>query len=129
MHTSLITISVRHTEENILEGGTEQMLSSRHGVSGRPLSPLEVWQSWAVLARQLRAMLNPDGAAHAICDGVVEALSELGLHSHEHDLSQSTDGPLLPGDQFTAPHGGGSYRVVGVRPEGRELIVRWEPNT
>lgn len=127
-HTSLITITVRHTDENILEGGTEQLLSSMHGVTKRPLLPIEVWQSWVVLSRQLRAMLSPDGAAYAICDGVCEAMTELGLHSHEHDLAQSTDGPLLPGDQFTAPQGGGSYRVVGVRPEGRELIVRWEPD-
>lgn len=124
-HTSVITLTVRHSEENILEGETEQLLGSVHGVSNQPLAPLEVWQSWAVLARQLRAMLNPEGFAYAVCDGVAAAMTELGCQSHEDDLRPAIEGPLRNGDQFQVSNAG-SYRVVGIR-EGGELIIRWEP--
>lgn len=124
-HTSMITIIVKHSEPEILEGETLQEIQASNGVTGERLTALELWQSWAVMARQLRAMLNPDGAAFAICDGVVNGLSMLGTHSHDEDIPKSIEGPLQLGEEFSLG-GDGTFSVTGVHESG-DLLIRWEP--
>ena len=126
-HTSMITIVIQHSEPNILEGETIQTIEASHGITGKPLKPLELWQSWAVFARQLRDMLSPDGAAFTVCDGVMTALSMLGLHSHEEDLPKSIEGSLDIGDVFAVDGDVDErFRVTGVHEESGDLMIRRE---
>lgn len=122
-HTSMITIIVKHSKPEILEGETMQEIEASNGVTGARMTGLELWQSWVVMGRQLRAMLNPNGMAFAVCEQVVQALSLLGAHSHDADIPKSVDGPLNIGAEFSID--GGTYRVTGVHESG-DLLIRLE---
>lgn len=75
---SLVLFSILHADKQteMLAGSTSMMVVSANGHTGRPLGPIDLFQTWVVFADNLMEQLDPEGPRYKLCEAVLESVRE-----------------------------------------------------